>query len=315
MDCSAAVRLSVPWASAEAIAFRAVVPIDGELSAGLVAAHRIRSAPADAASTQRRPTPPYASRAPAPIPSVIVTPANRSGLGARPGSPSTTSRPAGAGRAPDRPPTSPSRASRPPRSRSRRALRRPRGACHSETSQRDRPKIGVLRCGCRAKPGEVLGGCGHSRPLLGGDERGAERGDGPRVADVGALELVDEVPGLTEDVEHRGEVDVEAGAAQVPAGSDPGLTRPASTPWALSPICFSDRTGAPGRRRTSPPSWSVSISSGCARAARLGGSGARDHGAQLSGLEMFGAKKITPAASPARIAASSDAGGVRPAYA
>ena len=79
-----------------------------------------------------------------------------------------------------------------------------------------------------------------------------------------------------------------------------------------SPICFSERYGGPGRRRTSPPSWSVISSSG----ARTGFSGLASAASSAlitavicARLEMLPPKKITPAASPCRISVSSSPAG------
>ncbi len=82
-----------------------------------------------------------------------------------------------------------------------------------------------------------------------------------------------------------------------------------------SPICFSDRKGAPGRRRTKPPSWSVISSSG-ACTGLLGLASAASSVlitlAICGSLEMLSPKKMTPAASPSLICESRLAGGVSP---
>jgi hypothetical protein len=96
---------------------------------------------------------------------------------------------------------------------------------------------------------------------------------------------------------------------------------PAPVPAALAawaglaeaPICFSDSVGAPGSRRTSPPSWSVISSSGAATGlACCAATSCLITEAIWVGLEMFPPKKITPAAWPAVMACSSADGTVRP---
>ena len=82
-----------------------------------------------------------------------------------------------------------------------------------------------------------------------------------------------------------------------------------------APTCFCDIAGAPGSRRTSPPSWSVISSSGddtglCRRAWRS----CRITDAIWLSLEMFPPKKITPAAWPARICSSNEDGTCSPEY-
>src|SRR5437764_5257879 len=72
--CRAPARVSWWRTIAAARAFLAVVPSIGVLLLGLVAAHRIRSAPAQAANTARLERLPKRVTAPASIPSVIVTP-------------------------------------------------------------------------------------------------------------------------------------------------------------------------------------------------------------------------------------------------
>ena len=128
--------------------------------------------------------------------------------------------------------------------------------------QGDRLGVGVLALGRRAEAGEVLGGGRDAALLLCLDEVGAEVGHLVRVPAVGPLELVVEVAGRAVHVEHRGQVDVHADAAQVGRGARGRRRWPAAPGARTSPICFSDSSGAPGSRRTSPPSWSVISSSG-----------------------------------------------------
>ena len=83
--------------------------------------------------------------------------------------------------------------------------------------------------------------------------------------------------------------------------------------WLAAPTCFCDRAGAPGSRRTRPPSWSVISSSGddtglCRCAVRS----CRITDAIWASLEMFPLKKITPAACPALICCSRADGTVSP---
>jgi hypothetical protein len=75
----------------------------------------------------------------------------------------------------------------------------------------------------------------------------------------------------------------------------------AAAGFADSPICSSESSGAPGTRRTWPPSWSVISSSGV----RTGFSGLASACSSsattlvsCARLETFWLKKITPAASP-----------------
>ena len=85
---------------------------------------------------------------------------------------------------------------------------------------------------------------------------------------------------------------------------------------AEAPICFSDSSGAPGSRRTRPPSWSVISSSGSARSGLSGLTLAWSNWEMTPAiwavLPMLPPKKITPAASPCRIKSSNPAGGVSP---
>src|SRR6266536_4275178 len=78
----------------------------------------------------------------------------------------------------------------------------------------------------------------------------------------------------------------------------------AVTGWAASPICFSDRNGRPGSRRTAPPSWSVISSSGSRTGLRALIAACCSSAATwliCVSLEMLPAKKTTPAAWPLRI--------------
>ena len=80
-----------------------------------------------------------------------------------------------------------------------------------------------------------------------------------------------------------------------------------------SPICFSESSGCPGRRRTRPPSWSVISSSGTARIGfsglALAWSSSEITLAIWARLEMLPPKKMTPPTWPCRIQLSSAAGG------
>ena len=75
------------------------------------------------------------------------------------------------------------------------------------------------------------------------------------------MELVVEVARRPEYVETGARLTRIRASARFRAAPVPAL-RARATGWAPSPISFSDSSGAPGRRRTSPPSWSVIISSG-----------------------------------------------------
>ena len=70
----------------------------------------------------------------------------------------------------------------------------------------------------------MLGRRGHPVALLRVDERRPQARDRPRLPGVGALELVDEVPGLAIDIKHRSEVDVDPDRVEVRAGA--GARRP-----------------------------------------------------------------------------------------
>ena len=94
---------------------------------------------------------------------------------------------------------------------------------------------------------------------------------------------------------------------------------PAFAAWAdgsaESPICCSDSSGGPGTRRISPPSWSVISSSGSCTGfcgLSLAWSSSTMTLASCAELETFWLKKITPAASPCLMSASSELGGLRP---
>ena len=87
----------------------------------------------------------------------------------------------------------------------------------------------------------------------------------------------------------------------------------AETGFLDAPICFSDMAGAPGSRRTSPPSWSVISSSGAATGlCCCAWRSCWITEAIWVSLEMFPPKKITPAAWPALICCSRADGGVSP---
>ena len=87
----------------------------------------------------------------------------------------------------------------------------------------------------------------------------------------------------------------------------------AETGFADAPTCFSDCAGAPGSRRTRPPSWSVISSSGAATGlCCCAWRSCWITDAIWASLEMFSPKKITPAAWPALICCSRAAGTVSP---
>jgi hypothetical protein len=75
------------------------------------------------------------------------------------------------------------------------------------------------------------------------------------------LELVDEVSGALKTSSTGARLTfIPARFRFLPAPVP--ASRASVTPLVLSPTRFSDSWGAPGRRRTSPPSWSTSISNG-----------------------------------------------------
>ncbi len=83
--------------------------------------------------------------------------------------------------------------------------------------------------------------------------------------------------------------------------------------FADAPTCFCEITGAPGSRRTRPPSWSVISSNGADTGlCRCAWRNCLITDAIWASLETFPAKKITPAARPARICRSRAAGTVSP---
>ena len=74
------------------------------------------------------------------------------------------------------------------------------------------------------------------------------------------------------------------------------------------------RDGAPGRRCTLPPSWSTMSSSGARTPAGRGTRrSVRVSARTCAGVPRLAPRKMTPAASPRRMRASSAGGGVRPA--
>ena len=91
----------------------------------------------------------------------------------------------------------------------------------------------------------------------------------------------------------------------------PGRAAASDAPLALWPICFSDSAGGT-REAADLATFLVGehqqpVCTGLARLARWSWAITPR---SCDTLEMFGAKKITPPASPARIADSSDAGGL-----
>jgi hypothetical protein len=101
----------------------------------------------------------------------------------------------------------------------------------------------------------VFCGGGHTDVLLGWDESTAQTEDGLGVIRVGALVFIDEVSRPAEYVEYRSEVDVDSNADQNVAGARAGLPGERQGVRALPDLLLGEV------RRTSPPSWSVSISS------------------------------------------------------